>query len=125
MREKSPCPKLVWKAWFHPCVSSVYYLGGRKIPKAYTTHANSMKAMQTSLLKGKKKCFSIFRINSIEHISRKRGFLDQRVYLMLYNKFFSMLPYGLCNWLFGTCIIFHHSCTEYFDHSWVSKCSLL
>ena len=41
---------LVWKAWSHPCVSSVHCL----ISMASITHSNSM---QTSLLKGKKNAF--------------------------------------------------------------------
>lgn len=101
----------------HTGLSSGHYpVGGRF--QWHVWHAlTPWRPWQISLLKRREESFTIFRINSVEYISRKRDSWVKVCFPNVICKFFSMLPFGLCNYLFGSCIIFHHSCTENFDHS--------
>ena len=90
MREKSPHPMLVWKAWSHPCVSSVHYL----ISMASITHSNSM---QTFLLKWKKNAFLYLELIPRGIFKKKMIAGSKHVYQM-----FASVQLFSCVWLFET-----------------------
>ena len=90
MREKSPHPMLLWKAWSHPCVSSVYFL----ISMASITHSNSM---QTSLLKWKKNAFLYLELIPWGIFKKKMIPGSKDVYQM-----FTSVQLFSCIWLFET-----------------------
>ena len=91
MREKSPHPMLVWKAWSHPCVSSVHCL----ISMASITHSNSM---QTSLLKWKKNAFQYLELIPWGIFPEKKKIPGSKD---VYQVFTSVQLFS-CVWLFAT-----------------------